>query len=378
MTEKELKTILDRIKPLDRAFFEKAQARLDNLTKPQGSLGRLEEVAARVVAITEDLRPKTAGKRIYVFAGDHGVEEEGVSCFPREVTAQMVFNFLRGGAGINVLARQAGAEVLVVDMGVDYDFQGISGLLDRKIARGTGNLARGPAMSRKQAIQSLAVGIELARNARQDGVNLLGCGDMGIANTTPSSAITAVMTGESLDKITGKGTGIDEKRWKKKVNVIRQAIRKNRPDRNDPVDVLAGVGGFEIGGIAGLILGAAFFRIPMVIDGFISGAGALIAAGLSPLVKDYFFASHQSAEPGHRAILKALRQRPLLELDLRLGEGTGAALGMGLVEAATRILNEMAAFGEAKVSREVNQDGKGSKGKGQSAKGREQRAGSKE
>ncbi|MCX5867957.1 MAG: nicotinate-nucleotide--dimethylbenzimidazole phosphoribosyltransferase [Proteobacteria bacterium] len=355
MTEKELKKILDQIKPLDRVFFEKAQAHLDNLTKPKGSLGRLEEIAARVVAITEKLRPQAARKRIYVFAGDHGVEEEGISCFPREVTAQMVFNFLRGGAGINVLARQVGAEVLVVDVGVDHDFQGISGLFDRKIARGTRNLARGPAMSRKQAIQSLAVGIELAREAHRDGVNLLGCGDMGIANTTPSSAITAVMTGESLEKITGKGTGIDPERWRKKVRIIRQAIRKNRPNRNDPVDVLAKVGGFEIGGIAGLILGAASLRIPVVIDGFISGAGALIAAGLSPRVGEYIFASHQSVEPGHRAILKALRQKPILELDLRLGEGTGAALGIGIVEAAVRVLNEMAAFGEVSVSREVNQ-----------------------
>lgn len=355
MTEKELKKILDQIKPLDRVFFEKAQARLDNLTKPKGSLGRLEAIAARMVAITEELRPKAASKRIYVFAGDHGVEEMGISVFPREVTAQMVFNFLRGGAGINALARQVGAEVLVVDVGVDHDFQGISGLLDRKISRGTRNLARGPAMSRKQAIQSLAVGIKLARDARRDGVNLLGCGDMGIANTTPSSAITAVMTGESPEKITGQGTGINREKWRKKVQIIRQAIRKNRPDRKDPIDVLAKVGGFEIGGIAGLILGAASLRIPMVIDGFISGAGALIAAGLSPEVENYLFASHQSAEPGHRAILKSLRQKPILELDLRLGEGTGAALGMGIVEAAVRVLNEMAAFGEAKVSREATQ-----------------------
>ncbi len=353
MNEKELKKVIGQIQPLDRDFFKKAQARLDNLTKPQGSLGRLEEIAARMVAITEELRPQAARKRMYVFAGDHGVEEMGVSLFPREVTAQMVLNFLRGGAGINVLARQVGAEVLVVDIGVDHDFQGISGLLDRKIARGTRNLARGPSMSRKQAIQSLAVGIELARAARRDGMSLLGCGEMGIANTTPSSAITAVMTGESLEKITGKGTGIDPEKWRKKVRIIRQAIRKNRPNRNDPIDVLAKVGGFEIGGIAGLILGAASLRIPVVIDGFISGAGAVIAAGLSPWVGEYLFASHRSMEPGHRAILKALRQRPLLELDLRLGEGTGAALGMGLVEAAVRILNEMAAFGEAKVSREV-------------------------
>ncbi|MDD5224219.1 MAG: nicotinate-nucleotide--dimethylbenzimidazole phosphoribosyltransferase [bacterium] len=352
MNEKELKKVIGQIKPLDPVFFKKAQTRLDDLTKPKGSLGRLEEIAARVVAITEELRPRAARKRIYVFAGDHGVEKEGVSCYPREVTAQMVFNFLQGGAGINVLARQAGAEVSVVDMGVDHDFRGISGLLDRKIARGTGNLARGPAMSRKQAVQSLAVGIELARAARREGVNLLGCGEMGIANTTPSSAITAVMTSESLEKITGKGTGIDPERWRKKVQIIRQAIRKNHPDRKDPVDVLAKVGGFEIGGIAGLILGAASLRIPVVIDGFISGAGALIAAGLSPRVGEYLFASHLSVEPGHRAILKALRQKPLMELDLRLGEGTGAALGMGLVEAAVRVLNEMAAFSEAKVSRE--------------------------
>lgn len=350
MTEKDLKAIVAHIPSLGPEFFRKAQARLDNLTKPRKSLGRLEELAARMVAIQETIRPEINLKRIVVFASDHGVESEGVSLYPREVTAQMVLNFVRGGAGINVLSRQIGAEVEVVDIGVDHVFGVLPGLKNRKIARGTGNMVVGPAMSRQEAIRALEVGIELAREAHRNGVSIIGCGEMGIGNTTPSSAVTAVMTRQSPEKVTGRGTGIPRSMWLHKVKVVRRAIRANRPKRGDPLGVLAKIGGFEIGGIAGLILGAALLRIPTVIDGFISGAGALIAAGLAPVTRDYLFASHRSVEPGHRHALKTLGLKPLLELDLRLGEGTGAVLAMSLIEAGVNVLNEMASFEEAGVS----------------------------
>jgi len=350
MTEKDLKTLVANIPSLDTGFFRKAQARLDNLTKPRKSLGRLEELAARMVAIRETVRPEISRKRIVVFASDHGVESERVSLYPRDVTAQMVMNFIRGGAGINVLGRQIGAEVEVVDIGVDHVFEALPGLKSRKIARGSGNIAVGPAMSRREAIRALEVGIELAREARQDGVSILGCGEMGIGNTTPSSAVTAVMARQPPEKVTGRGTGITRGMWLHKIEVVRRAIQTNRPQLNDPLGVLAKIGAFEIGGIAGLILGASSLRIPVVIDGFISGAGALIATGLAPETREYIFASHRSVEPGHRHALKALGLKPLLELDLRLGEGTGAVLAMSLIEAGVRIINEMASFHEAGVS----------------------------
>ena len=350
MTENDLKKLCGGIPPLGPEWFQKAQARLDNLTKPRKSLGRLEELAARIVAIQETIRPELTRKRIVVFASDHGVEAEGVSLYPREVTAQMVLNFIHGGAGINVLSRQIGVEVEVVDIGIDHEFEMLPGLKSRKIARGTGNMARGSAMSRLDAIRALGAGIELAREAHRDGVNMIGCGEMGIGNTTPSSAVAAIMTRQPPEKVTGRGTGITRNMWLHKIQVIRRALRLHRPKRSDPLGVLAKVGGFEIGGIAGLILGAASLRIPTVIDGFISGAGALIATGLAPVTKDYLFASHRSVEPGHRHALKTLGLKPLLELDLRLGEGTGAVLAMSLIESGVNILNEMASFDEAGVS----------------------------
>ncbi len=345
-----LQAVLGRIQPLDTALRKQAQTRLDRLTKPLGSLGRLEELAAQYVAITGEMKPNVPRGVVFTFAADHGVTVEGVSAYPREVTPQMVLNFLRGGAGVNVLARHAGVDVRVVDIGVDYEFGTVPGLFDRKIMKGTHNLMVEPAMTRSQAEQSLLVGMELATIAVQEGIGLIGTGEMGIGNTTPSAAITAVMTRRSVADVTGRGTGIDEAGHARKVHVIQTALDRHRPDPADPLDVLAKVGGLEIGGLAGLILGAAAARIPVVLDGFIAGAAALIAVGLQPSCRDYLIASHRSVEEGHRALLDHLSLKPLLDLDLRLGEGTGACLGINLVYAAIKIYTEMATFGEAGVA----------------------------
>lgn len=341
---------ISSIKPVNQVFYEQAQKRLDNLTKPQGSLGRLEEFAARIVAISENTRPALNKKAIFTFAGDHGVAEEGVSAFPKEVTPQMVLNFLQGGAGINVLARHAGADVVVIDIGVDYDFGNIYGLTHKKIIRGTRNIRKGPAMTREDAIKCIEVGIELSGEYAKNGYNIFGTGEMGIANTTPSSAIAALFSKRPVADVTGKGTGISESAFHNKVRVIEDAIRINKPNPKDPVDVLAKLGGAEIAGIAGLVLGAAANRIPVVIDGFISTAGALIAYELEPKVKEYMFAAHTSVERGHWIMLDRMDLRPILNLNMRLGEGTGAALGISLIEAGIKIYNEMATFGEAGVS----------------------------
>jgi nicotinate-nucleotide--dimethylbenzimidazole phosphoribosyltransferase len=339
--------------PLDSKLQKKVQARLNNLTKPVKSLGRLEKVACQYAVIRGQEHPKLQKKVVYTFAADHGVTEEGVSAYPKEVTAQMVYNFLRGGAAVNVLARHVGAEVRVVDIGVDHDFGQIEGLIHKKVLQGTRNLAKGPAMTRQEALTAMEEGCGLAQQAAADGVDLMGTGDMGIGNTTPSSAIAAVMTGKQVSGVTGRGTGLDVKGREHKIQVIQQAIQLNQPDPRDPVGVLAKVGGLEIAAIAGFLFGAAASRVPVVVDGFISTAGALIAVRLYPPIRHYIFISHLSAEKGHRAMCAALGIKPLLDLDLRLGEGTGACLGISLVEAGVKVLNEMATFGEAKVSQKV-------------------------
>ena len=348
-----LEEVCARIRPIDVTLRVKAQARLDRLTKPLGSLGRLEELAASYVAITGELKPSIPRGMVFTFAADHGVALEGVSAYPREVTPQMVLNFLRGGAGVNVLAKHAGVDVRVVDIGVDYEFGTVPGLLDRKVMKGTNNLAVESAMTRSQAEQAVMVGVELATEAVREGIGLIGTGEMGIGNTTPSAAITAVMTGQPVADVTGCGTGIDESSRRHKITVIERALELHRPDMMDPLDVLRKVGGLEIAGLAGLILGAATARVPVVLDGFIAGAAALIAVGLQPLCREYLIASHRSVEQGHRVVLDHLRLKPLLDLDLRLGEGTGACLGMDLVCAAIKIYTEMATFDEAGVSDKV-------------------------
>ncbi len=342
-----------RIQPVDSSLQKQAQARLDRLTKPLGSLGRLEELAACYVAITGELKPNVPHAVVFTFAADHGVTLEGVSAYPREVTPQMVLNFLRGGAGVNVLAKHAGVDVRVVDIGVDYEFGAVPGLIARKVMTGTNNLAVESAMTRSQAEQAVMIGVELATEAVREGIGLIGTGEMGIGNTTSSAAITAVMTGRPVADVTGCGTGIDESSRRHKIAVIARALDLHRPDMMDPLDVLAKVGGLEIAGLAGLILGAAAARVPVVLDGFIAGAAALIAVGLQPLCREYLIASHRSVEQGHRVVLDHLSLQPLLDLDLRLGEGTGACLGMDLVCAAIKIYTEMATFDEAGVSDKV-------------------------
>jgi nicotinate-nucleotide--dimethylbenzimidazole phosphoribosyltransferase len=313
-------------------------------------MGQLEAISIRVAGIKGNPHPRIAHKVIFTLAGDHGVTREGVSAYPSEVTPQMVYNFLRGGAGINVLARLVGARVVIADLGVASIMERDRNLIDKKVALGTQNMMKGPAMSREEALRSIHAGIELVEEALPNGLDILGTGDMGIGNTTSSSAITAAITGKEVAGITGRGTGIDEEGWQRKVKIVRKALDINRPDPNDPIDVLSKVGGYEIGGIAGVILAGAAHQIPVVIDGFISGAAALVAASLAPQVKPYLIASHLSTEQGHRIILDHLGLNPLLNLDLHLGEGTGAALGIFLVEASLKILNEMATFSEAGVS----------------------------
>ncbi|MEK6673874.1 MAG: nicotinate-nucleotide--dimethylbenzimidazole phosphoribosyltransferase [Nitrospirota bacterium] len=348
-----LNNALSKIKPVNQEFYATAQKHLDNLTKPPGSLGKLEEFARRLVAITENTNPIIDKKIVFTFAGDHGITEEGVSAYPKEVTPQMVFNLIRGGAGINVLARHAGADVLVIDIGVAYDFGELEGLVKMKVVKGTMNFAKGPAMTREEAVKCIETGLELANGYARKGYRIFGTGDMGIGNTTPSSAIAAVLTGKPVSSVTGRGTGITDDSLKRKIAVIKQGIEINRPDKDDPIDVLSKVGGAEIGGIAGIVLGGAANRIPVVIDGFISTAGALIAYCLEPKVKDYIFAAHNSAEAGHKVMLDKIGLKPVLDLDLRLGEGTGAALAMLMIEAGIRIYKEMATFGEAGVSDEI-------------------------
>lgn len=347
-----LETTIDKIQSLDESLEEQAQRHLDQLTKPPGSLGRLEELARRYVTITGQYAPRVSSKAVVVFAADHGVTAEGVSAYPQDVTAQMVLNFLNGSAAINVLARQAGADVRVVDIGVVSDLPIFPNLKVRKIRPGTANIARGPAMLREEAKLALEVGIEMAAECHRDGCNLVATGDMGIGNTTPSSALVALFTGATVAEVTGYGTGIDEAGLAHKIAVIETALRVNAPQMSDPLGVLAAIGGLEIGGIAGLILGCACHRIPVLVDGHIATAGALVAAALQPRVKAYMIASHASVEIGQHVAWDYLGQTPLLDLDLRLGEGTGAVLAMHLVESAVRIYAEMTTFGKAGVSRE--------------------------
>jgi nicotinate-nucleotide--dimethylbenzimidazole phosphoribosyltransferase len=333
-----------------------ARARLEQLTMPRWALGRLMDLAEELAGMTRSLRPPVAHRTVVVMAGDHGVAAEGVSMYPQEVTSQMVCNFVNGGAGINALARVSGARVVVVDMGVAGDLGPLAAegkILSRRIGAGTGNMAVGPAMSREDAIRSVEAGIEVALMLAAE-TDLFATGDMGIANTTPSSAIVSAMTGAAPADVTGRGTGIDDAGLSLKVAVIEKALAVNRPDPDDAVDVLMKVGGFEIGGIAGLILGAASLRKPVLVDGFISTAGALIAQGLAPRAADYMIAAHKSVEAGHRIALQKLGKEPLLDLGLRLGEGTGAALAMPIVEGAVRVLTEVATFEEAAVSGAVS------------------------
>lgn len=348
-----LETAIERIVPVSADWRSKARKHLNNLAIPRGSLGELLNIAEQLAAINESLKPSVKNKAVVTMAADHGVVEEGVSAFRKEVTVQMVANFIAGGAAINVLAGVAGARVIVADVGIAADLDGPSAgkVLSCKIGYGTRNIAAGPAMSREQAVRALETGIEIAGGLIDEGVELLATGDMGIANTTPSSAILAAISGRPVREVTGRGTGICDEALDHKIRVIEKALSVNKPDPEDAIDVLAKVGGFEIGGIAGLILGAASRKKPVVVDGFISSAGALVAKKLVPASKDYMISGHQSLEYGHRIVLEELGLKPLLNLDLRLGEGTGAVLAMNIVESAAQVICRMLTFEDAGVCR---------------------------
>ena len=342
--------IIEMIRPLDREAMARAQARQNLLTKPQGSLGRLEELSVQLAGIQGRPLPQIRHKAIITMASDHGVVAEGVSAYPQEVTSQMVYNFLSGGAAVNVISRQVGARIIVVDMGVATELEANPRLLSRKVALGTQNMTLGPAMTEAQAVTALETGIEVMMSEVAQGLDIVGTGDMGIGNTTASSAICAIMMARPVAEVTGRGTGLADRQLKHKIGVINRALAVNQPDPARPLDVLAKVGGFEIGGLVGVMLAAAAHRVPVVIDGFISGAAALIATSLAPKLRGFLVAAHVSAESGHKPLLNHLGLKPLLDLGMCLGEGTGAALGILLAETAARVLAEMATFTEAGVS----------------------------
>ncbi len=340
---------LQSIAGLNESAMKEARERLDNLLKPPGSLGVLEELAEQMAGITGHTRPTVGGKSVIVMAGDHGVVEEGVSVAPQEITRQMLPAFIRGFAGISVLARQAGAKVVVVDVGVAGGPVDMPGVVSRKVRPGTGNITREPAMTREEAVQAVEVGIEMVMAEVGQGATIIATGDMGIGNTTPSSAILAAFGNYSAEEVTGRGTLVNDDVMAKKTAAIATALQINKPDSADGLDVLAKVGGLEIAGLTGVILGAAASRVPVIIDGFISTAAGVVAAAIKPECKEYMIASHLSAESGHKLMLEYLGLKPMLHMDMRLGEGTGAVLGMNLVDAGCRILNEMATFAEANV-----------------------------
>ncbi len=347
---KKLQKAINTIEPINHDVYQKALHRLAQQAKPAGSLGVLEPLSARLAGIAGTLDVKLNNKIIVTCAGDHGVVEEGVSLFPQEVTQQMVYNFVNEGASINVLARHAGARVLVADFGVNHDFQDTLPIFHKKIGKGTANLAVRPAMTREEAVKSIEEGIDIADQLmKEKPVDMLGTGDMGIGNTTPSSAIIAAFSGIEVEKLTGRGTGIGDDLLKNKINVIEKALNLHKPDPDYPLDVLAKVGGFEIGGLAGLVIGAASHGIPVVCDGLISTAGALVACRLAPATKDYLFASHKSVEQGHQYMLEQIGLEPIVDLKFRLGEGTGAAIAMELLDAATRILADIKTFDEVAI-----------------------------
>nr|WP_255426602.1 nicotinate-nucleotide--dimethylbenzimidazole phosphoribosyltransferase [Pseudonocardia sp. C8] len=346
-----LESTVDAIGPVDGAARAAARDRLDRMTKPRGALGRVEDVAVTLAGIAgSETPPVPAPAAVAVFAGDHGVHAQGVTPWPQEVTGQMVANFVAGGAVVNAFARQLGAEVQVVDVGVAADLEPVPGLLPRKVAPGTADLACGPAMTREQARQAVEHGIEVARDLVAAGNRCLVTGDMGIANTTPAAALICAFTGADPAAVTGRGTGIDDATLARKTEVVRGALERHRPDPADPLGVLAAIGGFEHAGLAGFVLGAAALRTPVLLDGVIAGSAALVAAALAPDVPGYCLAGHRSAEPGGHVVLEHLGLAPLLELDMRLGEGTGALLALPVLQGAARAMTDVATFDSAGVT----------------------------
>ncbi len=342
--------LLDSIRPVDLCLDQPVQAHLDDLTKPQNSLGKLEQIVKKFAIATGSADPVLSRKKVFCMAADHGVAAEGVSAFPAEVTPQMLYNMLGGGAAINVLSRHAGADLEVVDMGVNHDFAAHPMLRICKVRYGSANMAEGPAMSVEDTIQAVMTGASLAIEAKSQGYHLLATGELGIANTTPATALYSVLLDLPVEEVTGRGTGLDDRGLQHKASVIRRAIEVNRNHLGTPLEVLAALGGFEIAGLCGLILGGASVGLPVVVDGFISSSAAVVAMKLSGRVGDYLFFSHLSNEQGHRAVMRRLGAMPILDLDLRLGEGTGAALAMQVIEASVKIYREMATFSSASVS----------------------------
>ncbi|RKD31923.1 nicotinate-nucleotide--dimethylbenzimidazole phosphoribosyltransferase [Thermohalobacter berrensis] len=344
-----LNQTVKKIGKLDDEIMEKTRKRVDNLIKPIGSLGKLEDIVVKLSGITKKPFPKVDNKAVIVFAADHGVYEEGVAAYPQEVTVIQTLNFVKGVTGVCALAKQARADVIPVDIGIKEDVKE-EGIINRKIKYGTDNMAKGPAMSREEAIKSIEVGIEIAEKEIKKGRNLLATGEMGICNTTPSSAIVSVIGGYAPIEVTGKGANYPEDKLLHKASVIKRAIEINKPDPEDGIDILSKVGGLEIGGMAGVMLAGAANRVPVVVDGFISTAAALIAYKIEPKVKDYLIPSHFSAEKGAIKGSKLLGLRPMLDMDMRLGEGSGAVLAFNIVEAAVYMNNEMITFEEAGIN----------------------------
>lgn len=350
----ELQKILDSIEGLDKNYVEKAQRRLDSLTKPLGSLGVLEDIAKNIVGMRRDIFPSVSKKVVIIMCADNGVYDEGVSSCPKEVTSSVAQNFTKGITGINIFAEHTKSEIVVVDIGIDDDIS-VNGILNKKIRNGTWNIAKGPAMTREEAIRAICVGVELTTDLKNKGYNLLATGEMGIGNTTTSSAITAVLTGSSVENVTGKGAGLSDNALQNKIRVINEAIEVNKPNKNDPIDVLSKVGGFDIAGLVGCYIGAAYNRIPIVIDGFISGAAALVACEINPKIKEYIIPSHASDEPGIKNIMEKLQLQPMLNLKMRLGEGTGAALAFHIIDAAITSYTQMGTFEDAEIEQYVPQ-----------------------
>ena len=353
MKKNKIKELIQKISPINQNIETEVLKKFDNLTKPRKSLGRLEVITATAAGVFGLSNPDISRKVIFLMAADHGVTAERISAYPSEITRQMVINFLNGGAAINVLARQFGVEVIVTDIGIRGELEEKKGLINRKIAHGTGNMARGPAMNQQMAEKSIITGCEVFEEAySKRRIDLIGLGEMGIGNTTASSAIISLLTKAKIEDVVDMGTGLSPKEIQHKISVIRNSIKTNQPNPEDPIDILAKVGGFEIGGLVGCILAAAARKIPIVMDGLISGACALLAIKIAPQVQDYLFTSHCSKEKGHKVVLSYLHKKPIFDLGMHLGEGTGAVFGMNFIESGFNLLNQMATFDELKKVQE--------------------------